>query len=419
MNLLGTFQNIFSRIRKVSPNRLVLTTVSHEKPEMAAFPEYKREFKYTNQMEQNTAYMLLGHPLGFDDRPEGKKAPYIIGAIFAEEMYFWASVGKEVCVKINCPGGGIMDGFSIMDAVRTTDASTVNVGVAASMAVSIMLSARKEKRSAMAYAKMMIHPPAGKDKVAVDAMRGSLTQILTDTSNFSAVQITDMLKDGAPDTWLTAKEMAQNGLILKKNILATNAEPESVEETDPYALYNIFNQFNENMAETPKPVPGADVTQAFLDIHNQLAASKAETAAKDAAILEMTNKLKAHEDQAKADKLSGATALVDVAIKNKQITMPVEAASALAMRNQYIEMAAAAPDAFKAMLTPVKATPVTERTSVLNHISVEGQNGIPKEETYEYLANHNPKKLYAMMDENPEQYAQIVNQFQQTKNRII
>lgn len=418
MDLRETFRNIFSRIRKVSPNRLVLTTVSHEKPKMAAFPEYKREFKYTNQMEQNTAYMLLGHPLGFDDK---SKSPYIIGAIFAEEMYFWASVGKEVCVKINCPGGGIMDGFSIMDAIRTTDASTVNVGVAASMAVSIMLSARKEKRSAMAYAKMMIHPPAGKDKIAVDAMRGSLTQILTDTSNFSAVQITDMLKDGAPDTWLTAKEMAQNGLILKKNILSTNAQPEEVEETDPYALYNIFNQFNENMAETPKPVPGTDVTQAFLDIHNQLAASKAETAAKDAAILEMTNKLKALEDQAKADKLSGATALVDVAIKNKQLTMPVDPTEALVMRNQYVEMAATAPVAFKAMLAPVKVAPATERTSVLNHINVEGQNGVttPKEETYEYLANHNPKKLYAMMDENPEQYAQIVNQFQQTKNRII
>lgn len=386
---------------------------------MAAFPEYKREFKYTNQMEQNTAYMLLGKPIGFNEK---SKEPIIIGASFADEMYFWNSIGKKIKVKINCPGGRMFDGWPIMDAVRTTDASTEAVGIVCSMAVPIMLAARKENRSAMSYAKAMIHPPHGNggpvDKVQADMMRNSLQTILSETTSFSKSAIEDMLKEGADDTWLTAKEMKKYGLI--SSITSTNSGDEEVENTDPYAMYKVYNQLNEKeMADTPKPVPGADVTQAFLDIHNQLAASKAETAAKDAAILEMTNKLKSLEDQAKAEKLSGATALVDVAIKNKQLTMPVDPTQALAMRNQYIEMAAAAPDAFKAMLTPIKATTAaTERTSVLNHINVDGQN-TPKEETYEYLTNHNPKKLYAMMDENPEQYAQIVNEYQQKTNRII
>lgn len=369
---------------------------------MAQFPEYKRDFKYTNKLEENTAYMLLGHALGYDEK---SKAPYIIGAIFAEEMYFWASVGKEICVKINCPGGGIMDGFSIMDAIRQTNASTVNVGVAASMAVSIMLSARKEKRSTLAYARMMIHPPSGKDKVAVDALRGSLTQILSDCSNYSKTQIEDMLKEGAPDTWIDSKEMKKRGLV--SNIIPTNSEPEEVEEETLPALYNVYNKLIEKeMAEPAKPgAAGGDVNQAFIDISNKLTESTAAITAKDAEITELKNKLKAIEDADKASKLAAATALVDVAIKNKQIVIPEGNTT---LKDSYIRMAQDAPDAFKNLLETNK--PATRTTSVMNHMTgAIQQTPAGQEETYEYLANKNPKKLYDMMDNEPEKYQQLVN----------
>lgn len=39
-------------------------------------------------------------------------------------------------------------------------------------------------------------------------------------------------------------------------------------------------------------------------------------------------------------------------------------------------------------------------------------------ETYEELANYNPKKLYAMMDSNPERFNKIVAEYQErTKNK--
>lgn len=382
---------------------------------MASFPEYKREFKYTNELKANTAYMQLGMPIGYNDE---SKEPYIIGAIFAEEMYFLKSLGKEVCVKMNCPGGRMFDGWPIMDAVRTTDAEMIGVGLICSMAVPIFLSARKEKRRAMSFAKMMIHPPSGDDDDAKNQMRNSLATVLKETTKYKQAEIDAMLKDGAPDTWLDATEMKRRGIICE--VIPTNSAPE-VEEKDPYAIYNVYNQFNENnMAEPAKPVTGdATQVQAFLDLHNQLAEVKKDLAIKDAKILELTNSLKAQEDAVKAAKVAGATALVDVAIKNKQINLPADPTAALSMRNQFIDMANTAPDAFKAMLP--KSNGTTERQSVLNHVKTESEahpQGGDDQETYEFLANNNPKKLYAMMDENPEQYTKIVNAYHQSKLNI-
>lgn len=373
---------------------------------MAKFPSYQREFKYTNELKQNTAYMLLGRPIGFDEKA---KVPNIIGSVFAEEMYFWHSIGKEICVKENCPGGGIVDGFSIMDAVRTTDAAVCVVGIAASMGVSILLSARKEKRSAVSFAKAMIHPPAGKEKVYVDAMRGSLMEILTETTNYSKAQVEDMMKDGAPDVWLTAKEMKSKGLI--SEIIPVNIKEEVEESADPYTLFEVFNQINENtMATKPEERTLDESLKAFADLQNSLNEKTTAIASKEAEIVALTAKLKAFEDKEKTDKLTAATALVDVAVKNKQIVIPADNAG---LKDQYIKMAQEAPEAFKAMLGTAKA-PATERQSVLAHVKTEAtaQHTTPENETYEWLANHNPTALYEMMDNEPEKYTSLVNAFQ-------
>ncbi len=365
---------------------------------MAKFPEYKREFKYTSELKENTAYMLLGHPIGFDPKA---KSPFIIGAIFAEEMYFWNSVGKNICVKINCPGGGIMDGFSIMDAIRTTGASTQNVGVAASMAVSIMLSAKKSNRSAVVYSKMMIHPPSGGDKVAVDAMRGSLSQILNDTSNFSKSEIEEMLKDGAPDLWLDTKDMVKKGLVPKENIYSTNEEPEEVEENDPYVLYNVFNKLIEKTMAKPEEQSLEQSLKAFADLKNSLDEKAATIAAKEKEIGELKSKIEAIENADKQAKETASKAKVEVAIKNKQIVIPEGNTT---LRAQYEKVALETPELFEAMIA---AKPAAQRQSVVSHIKSE-QTVLDGKETYEYLANKNPQKLYDMMDNEPEKYNQLV-----------
>lgn len=365
---------------------------------MGKFPQYKREFKYTSELKENTAYMLLGHPIGFDPKA---KSPFIIGAIFAEEIYFWHSQGKEICVKINCPGGSIMDGFSIMDAIRTADAETVGVGVVASMAVHIMLSARKEKRSCVSYARAMIHgPQGGSDPVISEAFRSALAQVLNETTKFSKAEVEEMLKDGAPDTWLTAKEMKSKGLVSK--IVSVNEEPEEVEENDPYVLYNVFNKLIEKSMAKPEEMSLDQSLKAFADLQNSLNEKAATITAKDTEIANLKNEIEQLKNADKAAKEAAAKAKVEVAIKNKQIVI---AEGNTTLRAQYEKAALETPELFEAMIAAKPAT--AQRASVVAHIKSEA-TVTDADETYEYLANHNPKKLYDIMDNEPEKYNKLV-----------
>lgn len=364
---------------------------------MGKFPQYKREFKYTSELKENTAYMLLGHPIGYDPKA---KSPFIIGAIFAEEIYFWHSQGKKICVKINCPGGSIMDGFSIMDAIRTSDAETVGVGVVASMAVHIMLSARKEKRSCVSYARAMIHgPQGGSDPVMSEAFRSSLAQVLNETTKFSKAEVDEMLKEGAPDTWLTAKEMKSKGLV--SEILTVNDEPDEVEENDPYVLYNVFNKLIEK-SMTNQPTLEESLT-VLTNLQNSLNEKATVIAAKEAEITDLKNQIEQLKNADKVAKEAAAKAKVEVAIKNKQIVIPE---GNTVLRAQYEKAALETPELFETMIASKPAA--AQRQSVVAHIKSDVGNDA--DETYEYLANHNPKKLYDIMENDPERFNKLVNQ---------
>lgn len=365
---------------------------------MGKFPGFKREFKFTSELGENEVYMLLGLPLG----PQDDNMPFIIGSFFAEEMYFWKSTGRNIGVKINCPGGMVFDGFPIMDAILECGAKTEIIGICASMAVPIAVSGKK--RTAYNYAKMMIHPVSGgskpNEKMAMDMMSQAIKQVLLNRSNLKESQVDEMLKPGAKDTWLSAEKMLEHGLI--DEIIDTELTLQG-EESDPYAVYKVYNQLiHKDMAKEEKVIEG-DALKAITDIHNKLNESNTAIQAKDAEITKLQNDIKAFKDAQKLEKENAAKARVEVAIKNKQITISAEKPE---LKDQFVQMALNTPDAFEAMLA-AKPAP---RTSVINHMK-STEVGAEGEETYEYLANYNPQKLYAMMDEEPEKYKKLVNQY--------
>ena len=357
---------------------------------MGKFPTYEREFKYTSELSENEVYMLLGLPLG----SSSENQPYIIGSIFAEEMYFWKQNGYDICLKINCPGGNIMDGFSIMDAVRECKAETQNIGVCASMAVPIFLCGAKRK--AYDYSKMMIHPPMGENKPALEMMRDSLGTILKKLSNYAPDEVDTMLKDGAPDTWLNATEMEARGLI--NEIIPTEKQPEGAPSGDPYALYKVYNQLIQTeMAEKPKP---GDEVQALTE----LKASMETINSQKAEIETLKKEIKDMKDAEALKVKNEATALVDGAAKDGKITIPE---GDTALREQFIQMAIATPKAFAAIIAakPAQAT----RQSVTNHMQINTEK--PEQETYEWLANNDPHKLNNMFTEDPERFKKLEADF--------
>ena len=69
---------------------------------------------------------------------------------------------KPMSLYINSPGGSVTSGFAMFDTMRhvKSDISTINVGLAASMASLLLVGGTKGKRLALKHSRTMIHQPS-------------------------------------------------------------------------------------------------------------------------------------------------------------------------------------------------------------------------------------------------------------------
>ena len=88
-----------------------------------------------------------------------------ISSLIIAQLLFLESedAEKDIYMYINCPGGVITSGFGILDTMNyiKPDISTICMGQAASMAALLLSSGTKNKRSALANSRVMIHQPLG------------------------------------------------------------------------------------------------------------------------------------------------------------------------------------------------------------------------------------------------------------------
>jgi hypothetical protein len=292
-----------------------------------------------------------------------------------------------------------------MDAIRECGATTENIGIAASIGAHILASGKK--RRMYDYAKVMLHPVSSTEPTAkevMDVFSASIRQMLVSRTKLSETRIDAILKPGAPNTWMDAKQALAAGIV--DEIIDTDFEL-SEESSDPYALYNVYNKLT-NMATKPEEKTLEESLKLITDVQNKLTESTAAITAKDAEIVALKTLLQTQKDADALKAKNAATALVDTAIKNKQISVPEGNTT---LKDQFVKMAIDTPEAFNSML---QAKPAP-RPSVINHIGTKatGTTESEAEETYESLANNNPTRLYEMMDTEPEKYKALVNKFQQ------
>lgn len=127
---------------------------------------------------------------------------------------------KSVHMHINSPGGDVFEGLAIANAMRDSDHRiTVHVDALAASIASIIAIAGDYVRMAD-NAFMMIHDPftfaagnAGdlrKTADLLDKVKGTLANEYTKRTSLPRDQIDQMMSD---ETWFTAKEAKDNGLI--------------------------------------------------------------------------------------------------------------------------------------------------------------------------------------------------------------
>lgn len=133
---------------------------------------------------------------------------------------------KDIIMYVNSGGGSVYDGFGILDIMDyvSPDISTINTGLAASMAAVILCSGAPGKRKALKRSRTMIHQPIGLGGFAQQAsdmeiearhindLKRELHEIISEKTNQKYNKVS---KDSDRDYWMNAKMAKDYGIIDK------------------------------------------------------------------------------------------------------------------------------------------------------------------------------------------------------------
>ena len=141
------------------------------------------------------------------------------------------SATKPIYVYIDSPGGSVYSGFAIFDMIRFIKApvKTIGMGLVASAAAIILLSAKKANRFALPNSHYLIHQPLSEMKgVATDLeihakeierIKAKINSLI---SNETGKTIEQIFQDTERDYWLNSEEAYGYGLVSK--IITTRKE---------------------------------------------------------------------------------------------------------------------------------------------------------------------------------------------------
>ena len=162
-------------------------------------------------MSTQEPIMLLNYPIGSGSVEDGEF--YVDGALFQRELLELDGMGfKRIQLYINCPGGNVVEGYNICNAIlkSKTPVDTYDVGIAASMAGAIFMMGRQ--RVMADYSILMIHnpfnPDGGGDKNQLEAMRQSMVTMIASKSNLKDSEIAYLCNR---ETYLGSAECFQKG----------------------------------------------------------------------------------------------------------------------------------------------------------------------------------------------------------------
>jgi len=149
--------------------------------------------------------MLIDTHIGYD-KEDGMG---INGALFQTELLQLDSMGKKrIQVWINSPGGIVMDGYNICNAIlkSKTKVDTYCIGCAASIAGVIFQMGRK--RYMADYSWLMYHMPFGGSDKSLDTIAGSLIKMVSQRTGQNEEFVKTTLKR---ETYIDAKEALEIG----------------------------------------------------------------------------------------------------------------------------------------------------------------------------------------------------------------
>lgn len=149
-----------------------------------------------------------------------------VANIIIAQLIFLANqdAKRDIMLYINSPGGVVTAGLAIYDTMQyvSCDVSTICVGIAASMAATLLAAGTKGKRIALTNSEVLLHQVmGGAEGQAADveisakhllAIKERLNKIL---AKHTGQPVTKIAKDTDRDFFLSAEEAKEYGVVDK------------------------------------------------------------------------------------------------------------------------------------------------------------------------------------------------------------
>lgn len=391
----------------------------------------ERTFKYAAMQGNGTVDMLVYKPIG------GKNG--ISGAMFAEELTFLSQylepAPKEIKVRINSVGGGVLELFSMFSAILNANKhgrTTVNTYVDGIAASSAGLLAMAGKECYMKdFSRLMLHgismidangnpvEISPEDQVFVDVLIDMIATAYTNRTGKDKSFIMEMLSNGK-DNWFSSEEAANEGFVKKKNIENTGLTLSESQETDLAELVNsashIINSLTKKSLSMKNTVNSLGLQEGsieFSNLRSELEAKGRSLTAAENRVTALEAENEALKAESKKNAKNAAKTLVESYI-NKGVFAPANETE----KSNLVNQAATNPEAFQAMasMIAIPSNKIVNGAKGLGNAGDEGAEG----ETPETLKTAiNGRSLRTLEKEQPalinkiktESFATYVNMF--------
>jgi len=174
--------------------------------------------------------IFLGYPINDE-----------VANIITAQLLFLDSTDRhrDIQMYINSPGGSVYSGLGVYDTMQyvTPDVSTICIGIAASMAATLMCAGTKGKRTALKHSRVMMHQPSGSIggqasdiEITVNEIKKLKKELYEIYSVHTGKSVKQVEKDCDRDYWLTATEAKEYGLV--DEVLLLNPKKEKKDGED-------------------------------------------------------------------------------------------------------------------------------------------------------------------------------------------
>ena len=182
----------------------------------------------------------------------------VVALNFIEQFNEMEKNASEIEIRINCSGGSVIHGWSIVDIIQNSKVPVTGIvtGVAASMA-SVIFAACK-KRIMLGYASLMMHNPRNGDPQHVEASTEQLIKFYESNFSISRQAIVNLMNGakGGDGTWLDADTAISLNLI------------HGIQQVG--AVHPVKNPFKDLYKSDQEPPASNNLAVAMMDIYDTM-----------------------------------------------------------------------------------------------------------------------------------------------------